>query len=50
MIGKNTFKIFKGFKPNEVITVSSYSLANLANVITKDIKNETGNVKKIRMS
>ena len=40
--GKNIFKIFSGFNPNEVITVNSYSLASFASVITKDIKNDIG--------
>jgi hypothetical protein len=45
VIGKKSFKIFIGFKPKDVITVSSYSLDNFARVITNDKKNEIGIVK-----
>lgn len=36
------FKILNGFNPNEVITVSSYSLESFDKVITIDIKKDIG--------
>lgn len=36
--------MFLGFKPKEVITISSYSLESLDKVITNEIKNDTGKV------
>ena len=47
VMGKKIFNIFSGFKPKDVITVSSYSLDSLDKVIAKDIKNVIGKVKKI---
>ncbi len=38
VIGKKIFKIFKGFKPKEVITISSYSLESFVKVITSETK------------
>ncbi|GGD44323.1 hypothetical protein GCM10012288_18300 [Malaciobacter pacificus] len=41
-MGKNIFKILIGFKPKEVITVNSYSLASFDKVKTSAIKKEIG--------